>query len=81
MLASLVNIGATAFYNSTIDLNWPKSIFEPGTDWNPIAIAYTTKEAKRIYNFAMGDSEFSDTIIKSFSATRQFSPAFDVIFG
>lgn len=79
ILASTVNIGVTAFYNSTLDLNWPKSIFEPGTDWNPVAIAYTTREAKRIYNFAMGDSEFSDTIIKSFSATRQFSPVFDVI--
>ena len=42
-------------------------------------ISYMTKEAKQIYNLAMGDANFCDTIVKSFSAARQVKPVFDVI--
>ena len=79
LVASFANIIGRSFYNSTLDLNWPKTIFEPGFDWNPFMVSYMTKEAKQIYNLAMGDENFCDTLIKSFSAARQVKPVFDVI--
>ena len=79
LVASFANVIGRAFYNSTLDLNWPKTIFEPGFDWNPFMISYMTKESKQIYNLAMGDANFCDTIVKSFSAARQVKPVFDVI--
>jgi hypothetical protein len=79
VIASAANIIARSINNSRLDFNWFKSIFEPSMDWNPFAVAYMANEAKHIYNYVTGDKDFSDVIVKSFSAARQVKPMFDVL--
>ena len=78
-IASAANIIARSINNSRLDFNWFKSIFEPSMDWNPFAVSYMANEAKHIYNYVTGDQEFSDIIVKSFSAARQIKPMFDLL--
>jgi hypothetical protein len=76
-VASLANIGAKSLYNSTLDFNWVKSIFEISADWNPFAIMYATREIATIGQVITGDKSFKDGVVNSFSATRQFRPIFE----
>jgi hypothetical protein len=76
-VAALANIGAKSLYNSTLDFNWVKSIFEISADWNPFAVMYATREIATIGQVITGDKSFKDGVVNSFSATRQFRPIFE----
>jgi hypothetical protein len=65
--------------SSGLDFAWWKAIFDITMDWNPMSIAYLGNEVAILSNFIFGDEEFSDVVIKSFSAARQVRPIIDCI--
>ena len=53
------------------------SIWDPMLDWQPFAFNTLWSNASRISNAALGDGDFSRSIVTSFSAGRQVSPLYD----
>lgn len=65
--------------SSGLDFAWWHAIFDISMDWNPMSISYLANEIAILSNFIFGDEEFSDVVVKSFSAARQVRPIIDCI--
>lgn len=70
MQATLASFIHKTVKSSGLDFAWWHAIFDVSMDWNPMAISYMANELAAIANFIIGDIEFSDLAIKSFSAAR-----------
>ncbi len=77
--ATFADLAYRTIRYSSNDFAWWKSIFDISMDWNPMAISYLTKEFSYIGDMLTGDATFSDTVVKSFTATRQIRPIFDCL--
>lgn len=79
MQATLASFIHRTVKSSGLDFAWWKAIFDISMDWNPMAISYMANELAAIANFIVGDIEFSDLAVKSFSAARQVRPIIECI--
>ena len=76
---SAANIAIASLRNASFDFNFMDSIGTPITNWTPFAFEWTGKQVSNWLKIATGDEDFWDGCINTFSASRQFKPAFDAI--
>lgn len=80
---SLKLYGATVAVNSVrssfLDFNLYDSAINPMLDWNPFAIDYTIRTAKRLWKTITFKQDVSDFLLKSMSFTNQMKPAIDLL--
>ena len=65
------------FDNSFRDFNMIASIWGPTLDWQPFAFDTLWTNTSRMWDAAIGDEDFTRSIVMSFSAGRQMSPLYD----
>ena len=73
----MANFIYKTFDNSFRDFNMIASIWDPMLDWQPFAFSTLWNTASRVWDSAVGDPEFSRTILTSFAAGRLVSPIYD----
>ena len=73
----MTNFLFKTFDNSFRDFNMFASIGDPLADWQPFAFSTLWNTSSRMWNAALGDEDFSRTILQSFSAGRLAMPMFD----
>ena len=73
----MANFIFKTFDNSFRDFNMFASIGDPLADWQPFAFQTLWNTSSRMWDAAMGDADFSRTILQSFSAGRLTLPMFD----
>lgn len=73
----MTNFLFKTFDNSFRDFNMVASIWDPMLDWQPFAFNTLWKNTSRMWDAAMGDEDFSRSILTSFSAGRLVSPLYD----
>ena len=73
----MANFIFKTFDNSFRDFNMFASIGDPLADWQPFAFQTLWNTSSRMWNAALGDEDFSRTILQSFSAGRLAMPMFD----
>ena len=64
---------------SFIDFRWFESIGEPGVSWTPFAFEFVDKTTKRFGRTIVGNEDWWDFAVNSFSAGKQFKPILDTI--
>lgn len=77
--ATWANFVHKTIKSSGLDFAWWQAIFDVSMDWNPMAISYLGNEIAVLADFIFGDEEFSNVIVRSFSAARQVRPIIDCI--
>ena len=73
----MANFIYKTFDNSFRDFNMIASIWDPMLDWQPFAFNTLWKNTSRMWNAAIGDEDFSRSVLTSFSAGRLVSPLYD----
>lgn len=73
----MANFIYKTFDNSFRDFNMIASIWDPMLDWQPFAFNTLWKNTSRMWDAAIGDADFSRSILTSFSAGRLISPLYD----
>ena len=73
----MANFIFKTFDNSFRDFNMFASIGDPLADWQPFAFQTLWNTSSRMWDAALGDEDFSRTILQSFSAGRLAMPMFD----
>lgn len=73
----MANFIFKTFDNSFRDFNMIASIWDPMLDWQPFAFNTLWTNTSRMWDAAVGDADFSRSVIQSFSAGRQILPMFD----
>ena len=73
----MANFIFKTFDNSFRDFNMFASIGDPLADWQPFSFATLWDTSSRMWDAAVGDEEFSRTILRSFAAGRLAMPMFD----
>ena len=73
----MANFIFKTFDNSFRDFNMLSSIGDPLADWQPFAFSTLWNTVSRISDAAIGDEDFSRTVLKSFAAGRLATPLFD----
>ena len=73
----MANFIYKTFDNSFRDFNMIASIWDPMLDWQPFAFNTMWTNTSRMWDAAVGDADFSRSILTSFSAGRQVSPLYD----
>ena len=73
----MTNFIFKTFDNSFRDFNMLASIGDPLADWQPFAFSTLWNTTSKMWDAAIGDEEFSRTILQSFSAGRLTMPIFD----
>lgn len=73
----MANFLHKTFDNSFRDFNMVASIWDPMLDWQPFAFNTLWRNASSMWDAAIGDSNFSRSILTSFSAGRLASPIYD----
>ena len=73
----MANFIFKTFDNSFRDFNMFSSIWDPMLDWQPFAFNTLWNNTSRMWNAAIGDKDFSRSVLTSFSAGRQISPIYD----
>lgn len=73
----MANFIFKTFDNSFRDFNMFASIGDPLADWQPFAFSTLWNTTGRMWDAAIGDADFSRTILQSFSAGRLTLPIFD----
>ena len=73
----MANFIYKTFDNSFRDFNMIASIWDPMLDWQPFAFNTMWTNTSRMWDAAIGDADFSRSILTSFSAGRQVSPLYD----
>ena len=73
----MANFIFKTFDNSFRDFNMIASIGDPLADWQPFAFSTLWNTTSRLWDSALGDEDFSRTILKSFAAGRLAAPLFD----
>jgi hypothetical protein len=68
--ATFSNLVYRTLKYSSNDFMWANAIFDISMDWNPMALSYLGNELNTLGNFITGDEEFSDVMVKSFTAAR-----------
>lgn len=74
--ATVAGLVSKTWINSTLDANFLSSIFETSIEWNPFSVSRMVATTKNLYNFAFGDDNFYDTIVKNFAAAKNVKPIF-----
>ena len=73
----MANFIYKTFDNSFRDFNMIASIWDPMLDWQPFAFNTLWTNTSRMWDAAIGDADFSRSILTSFSAGRLVSPLYD----
>ena len=73
----MANFIFKTFDNSFRDFNMITSIWDPMLDWQPFAFSTLWNSASRMWDAAVGDPDFSRSVLTSFSAGRLISPIYD----
>lgn len=73
----MTNFLYKTFDNSFRDFNMIASIWDPMLDWQPFAFNTLWTNASRMWDAAIGDEDFSRSVLQSFSAGRLISPLYD----
>lgn len=73
----MTNFLFKTFDNSFRDFNMIASIWDPMLDWQPFAFNTLWTNASRMWDAAIGDEDFSRSVLRSFSAGRLVSPLYD----
>lgn len=73
---TVAGLVSKTWINSTLDANFFSSIFKTSIEWNPFAVSRMVATTKNLYNFAFGDDNFYDTIVKNFAAAKNVKPIF-----
>jgi hypothetical protein len=73
----MANFIFKTFDNSFRDFNALSSIWDPMLDWQPFAFNTLWTNTSRMWDAAIGDEDFSRSVLRSFSAGRLVSPLYD----
>ena len=74
---TMANFLFKTFDNSFRDFNPISSIWDPMLDWQPFAFNTLWNNTQRMWNAAIGDKDFTRSVVMSFSAGRQIQPLYD----
>ena len=74
---TMANFLFKTFDNSFRDFNPISSIWDPMLDWQPFAFNTLWNNTQRMWNAAVGDADFTRSVVMSFSAGRQVQPLYD----
>lgn len=73
----MANFIYKTFDNSFRDFNMIASIWDPMLDWQPFAFNTLWTNTSRMWDAAIGDADFSRSVLTSFSAGRLVAPLYD----
>lgn len=73
------NIFVASMKNSFLDFNTSDSLFSPVTSWTPVSFEWSYRTVKNVWNIGMGNTDFWDGVVKSYSALKSIKPGLDII--